>query len=336
MFSVFFVGGVPKWLRERSAKPRFLGSNPSAALKSRIKFMKSFLETSFKKLVLENPVIIASGVCGFGEENKEVLNKVGAVVFKTVTLNPRKGNPPVRVVDLQYGILNSIGLENPGVDGIKEKLEDIKKIKTKKIASFLAETEEEFGIVLDKLESYNVFDGYEINLSCPNVKKGRWFYDKKILKKVLIGLRKKTQKFLSAKISPEGDVFGVVKVIKDAQIDAVVVANTYTALAVDYKTKSFKLGNIYGGYSGAAIKPLTLRLVYDIKKNFDIDIIASGGVIKEEDVIEYVLVGAKAVQIGSGYFRDPQLPVKCIEFFKKYLKENKTFLEQLVGALLVR
>ncbi len=294
----------------------------------------SHLSVFFGNFSLDNPIMIASGVCGFGEENQEVLNKVAAVVFKTVTLYPKKGNTPPRVVDLQYGILNSIGLENPGIDGLKEKLSYISKIKTKRIASFLADTEDEFIIILEKLESYGVFDGYEVNLSCPNVEKGIWFYDKSILKKSLIKIREKTNKFIAAKISTGDDIFEIIKILKDTMINAAVVANTYTALAVDYKKRSFKLANIYGGYSGPAIKPLTLRLVYDIKKKFDIDVIASGGVAKEEDVIEYLLVGAKAVQIGSAYFRDPKFPLKCLNFLKKYLKENKISLTELTGALL--
>lgn len=295
--------------------------------------MVSLLKTSIGKLNLENPIILASGICGFGEENVEVLNKCGAVVFKTVSLNPRKGNPTPRIVDFSYGMLNSIGLENPGVDGIKEKMPYIERLKCKKIASFLAETEDEFLVILGKLEEYKIFDAYEINLSCPNVEKGKWFYDTKILKKILRSLRQKTKKPLIAKLSAEKNLVENVELVKDADFDGITLLNTYTGIAVDYKNIKFKLGNVYGGYSGPAIKPLVQRWVYDVRKKFDIDIIASGGIISGSDVVEYLLLGAKAVQIGSGYFRNPALPIECVEFLRRYLKEKKLILKQIIGLL---
>ncbi len=295
--------------------------------------MLSHLQTSIGKLKLENPIIIASGVCGFGEENVEVLNQCGAVVFKTLTLNPKKGNPTPRVAEFPYGMLNSIGLENPGIDGIKDKISYIKKLKCKKIASFLAEKEDEFFLILEKLENYKIFDGYEINLSCPNVEKGRWFYDTKILKNILKNLRQNTKKPLIAKLSSEKNLLENVRIIKNLNFDAITLLNTYTAIAVDYKNIKFKLGNIYGGYSGPAIKPLVQRWVYDIRKKFDIDIIASGGIISGVDVVEYLLLGAKAVQIGSAYFRNPNLPSECINFLKNYLEVKKLSLKQIIGLL---
>lgn len=296
--------------------------------------MVSRLLTSIGNIKLTNPIMIASGVCGFGEENQTVLNKCGAVVFKTVTLCPRKGNPTPRVVDFPYGMLNSIGLENPGVDNITDKLQYIKKLKCKKIASLLGYTGEEFVVILKKLENYKIFDAYEINLSCPNVEKGEWFYDKKKLKQVLQKLRDVTDKTLIAKLSPETDVLSTVKMIIDTGINAVTLFNTYQAIAVDYKSMSFNLANIYGGYSGPAIKPLVQRWVYDVSKKFKVDIIASGGVTSGGDVIEYLMLGAKAVQIGSGYFRNPYLPVECINFVSNYLKQKKLTLSQLVGWLI--
>ncbi|MCS7231167.1 MAG: dihydroorotate dehydrogenase [Elusimicrobiota bacterium] len=292
------------------------------------------LKISVGKLSIENPIMVASGVCGFGEENREVLNKCGAVVFKTLTLYPKKGNPPPRVVDFPYGMLNSIGLENPGVKGVKEKLKYIKKIKTKKIASFLAEEEKDFFYILEELEKLEVFDGYEINLSCPNVEKGRWFYDIKILEQIFKKLRKMTKKPLIAKISIENDIKKIIKILKDNNFDGVCMLNTFRAIAVDYKKISFKLATVYGGYSGAAIKPLVQRYIYDVKKEFgDIDIIATGGIMNPSDVVEYILLGAKAVQIGSAYFRNPQLPVECIKFLNNYLKEKNLKLTELIGML---
>lgn len=295
--------------------------------------LSSYLKVSIGKISLSNPIILASGVCGFGEQNVEVLNKCGAVVFKTITLNPKIGNPPPRIAEFQYGILNSIGLENPGVDGVKDKLEYIKKIKTKKIASFLAEEEKDFFLILEKLEDYKIFDGYEINLSCPNVEKGKWFYDIKIQEKIFKKLRKLTNKPLIVKLSTENDIFKIISILEHNGFDAVTLLNTFKAVAVDYKKMKFKLGNIYGGYSGVAIKPLVQRYVYDIRKKFNIDIIASGGVLYPSDVVEYILLGAKAVQIGSGYFRNPFLPLECIKFLDRYLKEKKLKLLEIVGIL---
>lgn len=294
---------------------------------------KPTLEISIGSVELRNPIILASGVCGFGESNVFVLNKCGAVVFKTVTLNPREGNPSPRAVDFPFGMLNSIGLENPGVDGIKDKVKYIRKIKCKKIASLLGYTAEEFVVVLDKLERYNLFDAYELNLSCPNVEKGEWFYSVKVLKSMLVRIRSLTKKTLIAKLSPEVDVISWLKAIKDCGIDAVTLFNTYTAVAVDHEAMKFKLGNVYGGYSGPAIKPLVQRWVYDVSKKFNIDVIACGGVTSGGDVIEYLMLGAKAVQIGSGYFRNPNLPVECINFLLKYLRRKQISLQKLIGLL---
>jgi dihydroorotate dehydrogenase (NAD+) catalytic subunit len=291
------------------------------------------LTTKVGNLQLKNPVMIASGVCGFGEENVNVLNKTGAVVLKTVTLFPRQGNVLPRVVDTYDGILNSIGLENPGVDGIKEKLKWIKKIRTKKIASFLGFDENEFVIILEKLLNYNIFDAYEINLSCPNVKKGSWFYDLSKLNRLLKRIRLITKKPLIAKLSPESDVIKIARMCKEIGYDAVTLINTYSGIVVDIEKQSFKLGNIVGGLSGPAIKPLALRWVYEVKKSVGIDIIGCGGIVSGKDAIEHFLVGAKCVQVGCGYFRSPQLPLEIINFLNKYLKEKNLSFKNLVGKL---
>jgi len=294
--------------------------------------MDNFLQTIAGQLKLKNPIILASGVCGFGEKNLNVLNKCGAIVFKTVSYFPKRGNPTPRIVDLGFGIINSIGLENPGVFGIKEKIKYIKRIKTSKIASFLME--EKANETLDKLEEYEMFDGYEVNLSCPNVEKEEWFYNLKLLATRLKEIRKKVKKPIFLKLSYEMDVLSISKIAKEEGYDAVVLLNSFKSISVNYKEKKFNLGNIYGGYSGPAIKVIVQRYVYDIKKSVDIDVIACGGVVNESDVIEYLLVGATAVQIGSGYFRDPQLPVKCIKFLNNYLKKEKLSLKDLTGYLL--
>jgi dihydroorotate dehydrogenase (NAD+) catalytic subunit len=294
--------------------------------------MDNFLQTIAGQLKLKNPVIIASGVCGFGEKNLNVLNKCGAIVFKTVSYFPKRGNPTPRIIDLGFGIINSIGLENPGVFGIKEKIKYIKRIKTSKIASFLME--EKANETLDKLEEYEMFDGYEVNLSCPNVEKEEWFYNLKLLATRLKEIRKKVKKTIFLKLSYEMDVLSISKIAKEEGYDAVVLLNSFKSISVNYKEKKFNLGNIYGGYSGPAIKVIVQRYVYDIKKSVDIDVIACGGVLNESDVVEYLLIGASAVQIGSGYFRDPQLPVKCIKFLNNYLKKEKLSLKDLTGYLL--
>ncbi|MFQ3675805.1 MAG: dihydroorotate dehydrogenase [Endomicrobiia bacterium] len=293
------------------------------------------IKTKVGRLVLKNPVLIASGVCGFGEENVDVLNKVGGVVFKTVTLHPREGNSPPRVVDTCGGMLNSIGLENPGVDGLKEKLSCIKRVKTKKIASFLGFDEDEFVTILKKVESYKIFDAYEINLSCPNVKKGDWFYNLTNLKQLLKNLRAMTTKPLIAKLSPETEIIKITKICAEIGYDGVTLTNTYSGVAVDYKKQKFCLGNIVGGLSGPAIKPLVLRWIYEIKKSVTIDIIGCGGIVDGKDAIEHFLVGASAIQVGCGYFRNPQLPVEIVNFIEKYLREKKISLKNLVGKLLL-
>jgi dihydroorotate dehydrogenase (NAD+) catalytic subunit len=285
-------------------------------------------------LHLANPVIVASGVCGFGERDTAALNQAGAIVCKTVTRYPRPGNPVPRAADAPSGMINSIGLENPGVEHLAEKLPKLRSLHCRVIGSFLGEDAGDFRYLLERMESYGVFHAYEVNLSCPNVTKGAWFYDRARLSRLLRELRAGTRRALIAKLSPEKDPVGTAALARDAGFDAVTLINTYTAVAVDPWTRRYRIGNIVGGLSGPCIKPLALRWVREVALGGDIPVIGCGGIVSADDAVEFMLVGAVAVQVGCGWFRDPSLPGAIVRGLRTYLRRERLTLGRLRGFLL--
>ncbi|MCM8819377.1 MAG: dihydroorotate dehydrogenase, partial [Candidatus Omnitrophica bacterium] len=256
------------------------------------------------KLYLKTPLICASGTSGLADELKDLVDysAIGAVVSKTITLKPKEGNPPPRIYELQEGVINSIGLENPGIDNfIKEKLKKFISLPTKHIVSIGGFEDKEYIECIEKLESFNKIDAFEINLSCPNIKLKKLIsQDAKHTFNLLKILRKLTKKTLIAKITPEvTDIVEIAKAVYESKTDAISLVNTFFALAINVETKKPYLGNIYGGYSGPAIKPIALYKVWTIAKNINIPIIGGGGIKEAEDAIEFILAGAFAVSLGT-------------------------------------
>ncbi len=266
-------------------------------------------------LKLKNPVFLASGIAGFGEEYFDLvdLNILGGFITKTITLLPKKGNPPPRIFETETGIVNSIGLENPGLKKfVKEKLIFIrKKFKIPVIVSVGGDNEYEYAEIVSKLNKEKGISGFELNLSCPNVgKKVLPAQDKKITYKIVSSVRKVTSKPVFAKLSPYvSDIVSIAQLCKKAGADAVSLINSFPSMI--YPTGS-KDRPFFGGLSGPCIKPIALRMVFEVSSIVKIPVIGCGGIYSAADAIEFLESGASAISVGSGFFRDPKLPEKII------------------------
>jgi len=279
-------------------------------------------------LKLNNPVMTASGTFGYGEEYAGYLDlsRLGAVVVKGLSLKPRLGNPPPRIMETSGGMLNSIGLQNIGVDAfIEEKLPFLRKYNTAVVANIYGETYDEFKQVAKKLSSAKGVHALEVNISCPNVKKGGVSFgaDPKVAAIVTRTVKDETGLPVIVKLTPNvTDVAAVAVAVEKAGADIISLINTLTGMSVDLKTRRPHLKNITGGLSGPAIKPVALRMVWQVLQKVSIPVIGIGGIMTAEDALEFLILGAKAVQIGTANFINPCATLDIIEGIKIYLADN--------------
>jgi len=303
------------------------------------------MQVKIGSLRLKNPVMAASGT--FGIEYRRLINtgSLGAIVTKTITLKPRTGNPPPRIAEASSGMLNSIGLENRGLDDfIKNKIPLFPAGRTALIVSIAGEKEAEFIEMVKKLDKIKKVGAIEINLSCPNLIKGSGFrgqgsgiiaQDEKAVYEIVRAVRKAARLTIIAKLSPNvTDIVKIARASEKGGADAVVVANTFPAMAVDIETGKPKLGNITGGLSGPAIKPIALKMVWDASNKIGIPIIGAGGITDYKDAIEFMLCGASAIQIGTATFVNPRAAAEIVGGLRKYCAENDIRnIKELVGCL---
>ncbi len=290
-------------------------------------------------LTLKNPIMSASGTFAYGEEFSEIfdLSLMGAVVTKGLSLNPKKGNPTPRVFETPCGLINAIGLENIGVDAfVREKLPFLRQFDVPIIANFFGSVLEEYEQTAEKL-NIDGLSALEMNVSCPNVKKGgiEFGKDPGTLFSLISKVRSVTDKPLLIKLSPMvTDICEMALAAQEAGADAITCANTIPAMAIDEETRRPVLGNITGGLSGPAIKPVSLKLVWDVHKCVRIPIIASGGIVSYRDVIQFILAGATAVEIGSAALRDPLCFSRIIRDIEDYLaRHSLERISDLIGKL---
>ena len=281
---------------------------------------------------LRNPILAASGTFGYGLEFAHLveLNRLGGFVTKGLSSKPIEGAPAPRLYETPSGMLNAVGLQNVGVRAfVAEKLPALRKYDTAVIANVFGYTLEDYVEVIRVLEDAEGLAGYELNISCPNVKcGGRQFGGDPAMVEEVVGAAKKAaaRRPLWVKLSPlVADIGLIAKSAEQAGADALTVANTYPAMAVDFRTGKSRLGNQTGGLSGPAIKPITLRLVWEARKAVKIPIIALGGVETVEDVLEYLAVGAHAVQVGTASFADPRVSQRLIEDLERTFSMVKVF-----------
>lgn len=298
------------------------------------------LSVKIGKLKLKNPVMAASGTFGPEYGGLTDINSLSAYITKTITLEPRRGNPPPRVAETASGMLNSIGLENKGVeDFIKNKLPLLKKIRAPIIVSIAGEYDSELKELARRLDKIKRVEALEINLSCPNIKHGNRqgliAQDKIATYEAVKAVRNTTGLTLIVKLSPNvTDITDIAKAAEKAGADALSLVNTFIGMAVDIETKKPKLGNITGGLSGPAIKPLALKFVRDAYKCVKIPVIGIGGIMDYKDAIEFILCGATAVQVGTANFVNPNTAKEIVKGIKKYLAVNKiNDVSQIKGML---
>jgi dihydroorotate dehydrogenase (NAD+) catalytic subunit len=298
------------------------------------------LRVSLGPLKLANPIVCASGTFGTGEEYQDYINlaSIGALVSKTVTLKKRLGNPPPRLAESSSGLLNSIGLPCPGVDAfIKEDLPLLKTSSTLAIISIAGEKAADYGELAQRISAEEGIAALEVNISCPNIEGGGCFFsDSPASASQATGAaRAHTPLPLFVKLSPlVTDIVEIASSVLDAGADGVTIANTYPALSLDWQSRKPRLGNITGGLSGPAIKPITLRLVWLVAKKTGAPIMASGGIMTAEDVLEYMVAGATACQIGTANFLDPQITIKILQDLENILaQEDITEINSIIGSL---
>lgn len=293
------------------------------------------------RLHLKNPVIMASGTSGYGEEFAPFidLNQLGGIVVKGTSARERLGNPPGRIVETPSGMLNSIGLQNVGVKRfIKEKLPFLRKLETSVIVNIFGDTVEEYQEVAMRLDEVDGISALEMNISCPNVKEGCMAFgtDPRQTYQVVKSVRKATALPLMVKLSPNvTDITVIAKAAADGGADILSLINSLTAMAVDINTRKPLLGNIIGGLSGPAIKPVALRMVWEVhKEELGIPLVGIGGIMTTADAIEFFMVGASAVQIGTANLIDPTASLKVAEGIKQYCVDKRIKnISELVGVL---
>lgn len=297
------------------------------------------LKVTIGDWTVKNPIMTASGTFGYGEEFSPYVNleDLGAIVVKGISIEPRRGNPPPRIVETPCGMLNSIGLENVGVDKfIHEKIPLFSKFKTDFIVNILGDSVSEYSRLAERLDDSPVA-AIEVNISCPNVKKGGVTFgvDPQMAYEVTKAVKEKTTKPVIIKLSPNvTDITIMAKAAEEGGADAVSLINTLLGMAIDHATGKPRLANIVGGLSGPAIKPIALRMVWQAASAITIPVIGIGGIRTAEDVVEFMLAGASAVEIGTANLIDPGVSGQIIENLRAYLRrKNITKVTELIGSL---
>ncbi len=277
---------------------------------------------------LKNPVIAASGTFGYGLEFAHLLdlNSLGGLVVKGLSREPMAGNPAPRIVETAAGMLNAIGLQNVGVDAfIRDKLPDLRKYDTAVFANIFGYSTEDYVAVAERLESADGLAGYEINVSCPNTKQGGIIFgtDAALTHEVTAAVRKATRRPVIVKLSPNvTDIAVLARAAEEAGADAISLVNTFVGMTVDLDTRRPALPNITGGLSGPAIKPIALRMVYQVANAVKIPVIGMGGIANGRDALEFMVAGAAAVEVGTTIFWDPQAPARIVKEMEGWCREN--------------
>jgi len=302
--------------------------------------MKPDLSVAIGKLKLKNPVMVASGTFGYAEEFADFidLKKLGAIVTKTITLKPRRGNPAPRTCETPSGMLNSIGLENPGLETfIREKLPVLKEIGCPVIVSIASEGDpQEFVVLAKRLDTVREVAAIELNISCPNIGGvGLISQDAKATYNLVKSVRKVTKKTLIIKLSPNvTDIVEIALAAEAAGSDALALVNTLTGMSIDVNSRRPRIAAVTAGLSGPAIRPMAVRMVWEAYRKVKIPIVGMGGIIDTPSALEFFIAGATAVSVGTANFINPKVSVEIIEGIRKYLTVNKiTSLKKLTGSL---
>ncbi len=300
------------------------------------------LKVKLGKIELQNPIMTASGTFGYGEEFAELidLNELGGMCIKGTTKEERQGNPMPRIYETASGMLNAIGFQNVGLDRfISEKYPYLRKLKAKTFVNMTANSVEEFGELAKKLDELEDIGGVEVNISCPNIKAGgiNMGTDPIMAAKVVEEVRKNTKHHVMVKLTPNvTDIKVIARAVEDAGADSISLINTLVGMAVDIKTRGPRIKNVIAGLSGPAIKPVALRLTWEAAKTVKIPVVGMGGISTYEDALEFLMVGATAVQVGTANFYNPKATIEILEGIKNYMAENKIEdIKEIIGSFRV-
>lgn len=298
------------------------------------------LSVNIGGITLQNPVMTASGTFGYAREFEKLidLNRLGGIIVKGLSLEAAKGNPPPRVTETPCGMLNAIGLENVGFDAfVKDKLPWLKQLKTPVFVNIYGKSMDEYARLAARIAETEGIAGIEVNISCPNVTCGGVAFgtDPLVAFQVVSGVRKQCDLPLMVKLSPNvTDIAQIARSVADAGADSLSLINTLTGMAVDIRTRKPKLANITGGLSGPAIRPVALRMVWQVAQSVKIPVIGIGGIMTAEDALEFLIVGASAVQVGTANFVNPRSGMEIRDGIEKYMTEHSlSDLSGLIGTL---
>jgi dihydroorotate dehydrogenase (NAD+) catalytic subunit len=301
---------------------------------------KPDLKVDIGGLKLQNPVMTASGTFGYGREFDHLvdLNRLGGIIVKGLSLEPTKGNPPPRIVETPCGMLNAIGLENVGIEAfVADKLPFLQRLTPPIIANIYGTLEEEYFQLAARIDAVEAIAAIEVDISCPNVKAGGMVFgvDPRAAFRVVRGIRDQTTKPLIVKLSPNvTDITEIALAAQEAGADCLSLINTITAMVVDIETRRPRLANITGGLSGPAIKPVAVRMVWQVAQVARIPVIGIGGIMKAEDALEYFIAGASAVQVGTANFINPHVTTDVIDGIERFLAERGIAnISDVIGTL---
>ena len=298
------------------------------------------LHVNIGKIELENPVMTASGTFGYAKEYEQLvdLDRLGGIIVKGLSVEPSKGNPPQRIAETASGMLNAIGLENVGVEQfIQQKLPFLRTLQVPVFANIYGNTIEEYGQVASRIDALEEIAGIEVNISCPNIKAGGITFgvDPEAAAAVVRRVRRATAKTVMVKLSPNvTDITTIAKSVEAAGADSISLINTLTGMAIDIESCQPKLANITGGLSGPAIKPVALRMVWQVAQVVKVPVVGIGGIMTAEDALEFFLAGASAVQVGTANFINPRATMEILTGIKEYLQARGVErLTDYIGSL---
>jgi dihydroorotate dehydrogenase (NAD+) catalytic subunit len=298
------------------------------------------LKIRIGSLVLRNPVLLASGTCGYGSELEDFidLSELGGIIIKGTTLEPREGNPYPRMAETASGMLNAVGLQNRGIDYFEKNIYPVLvKYNTSVIVNVNGNTVEEYTELSGRVDSLDGISAIELNISCPNVRRGGMIFgtNPSAAREVIAAVRKTYRRTLIVKLSPNvTDITEFARISEDEGADAVSLINTLLGMAVDAGTMKPKLSTVTGGLSGPAIKPVALRMVWQVANAVKIPVVGIGGIMNADDALEFIMAGATAVQIGTASFIDPGTSIKVVKGIDSYL-DRKGFasVKEIIGVI---
>ena len=298
------------------------------------------LKVELANIQLQNPVLTASGTYGYGLEYSDYYDPsvLGAVIVKGTTLEPRPGNPTPRIAETPAGMLNAIGLENPGIEAFVNKiLPELRAANITVVVNIAGSTVEEYAELAARLESQEGIAAIELNISCPNVKQGglQFGTDPAMAAAVIEAARASTTLPIIAKLSPNvTDIVAIARAAREAGADALAMINTLMGMAIDIHKRKPVLGNVFGGLSGPAIKPVALRMIYQVYREVDIPILGGGGIMNAVDALEFMMAGASALSVGTACFVNPMAPVDIINGLESFLHEQGLkSIAEIIGAV---